>query len=743
MSVVWLWGCTPEPLGSYLKALAVLRLVSEQKDSSTVGWWEHGFFSVDSSLDEEGLIRFFLEEYRPTPILSPWNGGSGFYTGDDASAIDAIMRDDSARFTLYRECIEKILMWLEMPPILAPEAASTRNIQAASSGQAGNYSTAENRKWREEHKTDIIRACRNRLPDCAVEWVDSAVVIQAFDGPSFPPILGSGGNEGRLDYSKTFMANLVAMLLRPEGAVMSGRLLRNSLFGEPTDGFSSTKVGQYDPGRAGGYNQGLGIEQKDFKANPWDFIFAMEGAIVWSSGLSRREAVRALLGRGPQGTGGMAVSPFTVWASPVGYGSSSRNDYREARGEIWTPVWRRRVGYPELRAVMAQGRAEIGRRLVGTGLEFAEAAASLGVDHGISEFVRYSILKRRGESYVALPCGRFPVTDRKESDLVRDLERVLGSHRRQLSRRLGDKEGARSLTDALRAVDDAIYQLTLRGGPERVKDLIAAVGRMERLLATRGESYLKRPISGLSLKWLPFADDGSLEVRIASAIASIGPSGGVGPIRSNLAPVDPGRPWKWAQKEKQTAWRGNSLAARLTEVLRRRTIDARRLLVESNPTYGSIPLHPEDVAAFIEGLVDEELVEDLLFGLSWVRWTDNQGVSEARFKLREQGWATPLRRHIVPRSWAMLKLLFMPTPIRLSNGKEVKIAAEPSVIRLLRAGRTEEACRLGARRLRSCGIDVPDVGPWADGDGTRIAGALLIPVAGNPLASILPQDEGM
>jgi CRISPR-associated protein Csx17 len=32
-------GCTPEPLMSYLKALGILRLVSEQKDNNTRGWW--------------------------------------------------------------------------------------------------------------------------------------------------------------------------------------------------------------------------------------------------------------------------------------------------------------------------------------------------------------------------------------------------------------------------------------------------------------------------------------------------------------------------------------------------------------------------------------------------------------------------------------------------------------------------------------------------------------------------------
>ena len=34
-------GCTPEPLMAYLKALGILRLVREQKDSNARCWWEN------------------------------------------------------------------------------------------------------------------------------------------------------------------------------------------------------------------------------------------------------------------------------------------------------------------------------------------------------------------------------------------------------------------------------------------------------------------------------------------------------------------------------------------------------------------------------------------------------------------------------------------------------------------------------------------------------------------------------
>jgi len=82
-------GCAPTPLAHYLKALGILRLVAEQKDPDATGCWRNEGFVLNSVLDEEALLQFFLEEYRPTPIIAPWNGGSGFYYQESKSkAID-------------------------------------------------------------------------------------------------------------------------------------------------------------------------------------------------------------------------------------------------------------------------------------------------------------------------------------------------------------------------------------------------------------------------------------------------------------------------------------------------------------------------------------------------------------------------------------------------------------------------------------------------------------------------------
>ena len=104
-----------------------------------------------------------------------------------------------------------------------------------------------------------------------------------------------------------------------------------------------------------------------------------------ASGVARRQGAQ---------TNKRSCSPFTVNARAVGYSSSADSDTGTPRAEIWTPLWSRPVSYEELHALLKEGRAEVKGRQASHSIEFAEAVASLGVDRGITEFVRYSLLKK-------------------------------------------------------------------------------------------------------------------------------------------------------------------------------------------------------------------------------------------------------------------------------------------------------------------------------------------------------------
>jgi CRISPR-associated protein Csx17 len=107
MPEILLPGCTPVPMMAYLKALGVLRLLAEQKDSAARGHWRDDQFHLTTALDVAALTHFFLEEYQPTPIVTPWNGGSGFYAGDNTAGREAIRHMTSPRFREYRETIRR------------------------------------------------------------------------------------------------------------------------------------------------------------------------------------------------------------------------------------------------------------------------------------------------------------------------------------------------------------------------------------------------------------------------------------------------------------------------------------------------------------------------------------------------------------------------------------------------------------------------------------------------------------
>src|ERR1017187_644064 len=349
MNTIRLTGCVAEPLGSYLKALGVLRLVSEQADRTTRGWWDGACFCLETELDEAGLVEFFLERYAPTQILSPWNGGSGFYPKDRKVGVDAIATSTEERFSVYREAIRR-----------------AKGIAGVGEDKAGSKAEEDGRR------TKIQLTCRNTLPDACVEWLDAAVGISAEGKRAFAPILGTGGNEGRLDYTNNFMEYVAELLIAPDGKTPVAALLRNALFGASTGGLQQSSVGQYDPGRAGGFNQSQGITSGDFPSNPWNFVLTLEGAVAWAAGLYRRQGV---------GFRSFLCSPFTVKPTPVGYGSASGKDGELARAEIWAPIWDTPIRYVELRALLREGRAAVNGRPAQNGLEFAQAACMRSEEH--------------------------------------------------------------------------------------------------------------------------------------------------------------------------------------------------------------------------------------------------------------------------------------------------------------------------------------------------------------------------
>ncbi len=196
MNEIELRGCRFEPLMDYFKALGVLRVLSGQKDASARGFWRTNHFVLTTELDEKALIGFFLDEYTPTPVFSPWNKGSGFYPrGKETEAVRIIrrLRDfGDLRLRSFGNAIRIIEDAIERVTGKKPEYVDDKTI--------------------ENHKDDLMAYCRNALPDELLEWIDAVYAVGLDDRlkyrPVFAIVLGSGGNDGNLEFSINYLKSI-------------------------------------------------------------------------------------------------------------------------------------------------------------------------------------------------------------------------------------------------------------------------------------------------------------------------------------------------------------------------------------------------------------------------------------------------------------------------------------------------------------------------------------------------------
>jgi len=98
-------GCRSRPLLGYLKALGLLRILAREADPNARARWQRGTFELRSNVHADGLATLLLDDYAPAPVVSPWNGGSGFHPKDRKDAILALERSTEPRFAPYRAAI--------------------------------------------------------------------------------------------------------------------------------------------------------------------------------------------------------------------------------------------------------------------------------------------------------------------------------------------------------------------------------------------------------------------------------------------------------------------------------------------------------------------------------------------------------------------------------------------------------------------------------------------------------------
>ncbi len=689
---ILLGGCTPTPLANYLKALGVLRLLSA-KHPDVRGYWRGDRFVLRTSLEREDIEQFFLNDYAPTPLVGPWGARSGFYEGaSEKTAREALARiasSDKAQLEPFRSMIDAVRTLLERHGIT--EKAS------------------------DEKKTELMRICRSELPDQLLEWLDACYVLSG-DDRRFPPLLGTGGNEGSGSYVSGFAQQVVTCIVERK----CDAALASALFGIVTPSTAEDQTpGHFSPVHGGGLNSSTGFKDDRASINPWDYMLTLEGTLAFAGAAVRRNAYDPI---------GIMSYPFTVQAVSAGAGSLAEGDIRnKPRGELWLPLWAQPSGYAEVRALTAEGRVALGKRPARDALDFVRAIHHLGGYRGIRSFQRFGLLNRKGDAYFATPLSRVEVADEPTSNLIDELDKQQWLDR---FRRFASSDNTANRFLSLRKqLEDRLFDLPgRRPTPAEAQSLLVLLGAIQSALSNsqKGREAVP-PAPRLSEKWVATADDSTPAFRIAKALAGLR---GVGdeplPLRAQWFPVQREKnQWMTADAVEKvrifTEQRGR-LSETLMAFLGRRLWLAKRLQMKDKPLDSPAGVMLDDIDAFLRDDFMDARIAALLPGLCLCEIPQDVEKSAGAGK--------------VPAAFGLLKLALTPDRVLQSLGwlgEQEHLPVPTGMVAQLASGnRSNRAVEMGWRRLRASGLKPEfalDALPELCGiDPLRTAAALLIPL---------------
>ncbi len=661
-------GARADSLLGYLKAIGLLRLVATQLDPFVSARWTDGAIAFEG-LDRRALRDFLMNRYSPSPVLNPWNSGAGF---DAKSAVVA------AGATLNRVALTKSDRWTPYREALAV----ARTVVARTDRCAETAPTDTT-----ERKRKILYQLRSEYADGALEWLDAAVLLGG-DVTKFSPLLGSGGNDGRLDFSINFAQralDVVGDRLDPE----SPGWLADALDGSSRAALlADAAIGQFSPASAGGPNATSGFWAPSL-VNPWDYVLMIEGAIAFAGDIVKRfSTARESI-----------AAPFTFQAVGAGYASASESE--DARGEIWLPQWRGAARYGAVRSLLRGGRVELSHesrgaspnsrvytvRAAGDALSALHAAQTCGVASGVERFSRVVIARRNGLAYGATYVGTIGIASNPAmAALSRDTRRWISLVR---SRELGTAARA-----ALRSYEEALLAYANGPGPARLQAVILALAELDASVAY-GRSDLP-VLNFLRGEIFQYLDDGSLEHKAARALCSHGgPKAHEHRVRFHIASItyDVHRDRMTYDPSAKPFWPADPRAA-LSEIL------IRRLRVASarpdDPITGYDALF-RGTAGF-EALGFARLLSEHVDWHRFKRLIRAYSVIEPAYSFAASEEAAV---HI-PVAFAAMKLLV--DGAEVAPGKRAFAGVE--IVTQLLANKAHEALSQAYQRLRSTGIDV-------------------------------------
>lgn len=658
-------GCTPAPLGNYLKALGVFRLVAEQADPNATGYWKDGYFVLFSRfISNDELIDWFKGCYQPSPLPAPWSVNSGWWPPDNQPPkrgdkrgtpnqnLRRLASSTDKRFATIRICLQETLQAIGgvsgLPDHEGSLSADLKEV----------LKKLENQPKKAKERARLVGILRNRLKSpSALRWLDAVGTLARRNEDALYAfqLLADCGAEGVNSYVGNYYARLCEHLpvaasadqfWSGETGNLSELRLRTALLGEASvkSRQDDAAGGLYSPALVEAPNIGQTfVASPKKRVNPWDFILTMEGLVIWASATTRRSEVL----RKEQPAFPFYCDSAVGGASAVGPLEVSGQSDGKSRGEIWCPIWMKPASFPEIDRLFVEGRVTQGQRTATRATQYALAVSSFGQERGIASFYRVGLLERSGSgdqtTTLAVSLGAIPARRIIGIDLGMELDPFLDQISELVQHHANQP---RRIVSARSRLDQSIFDFATSAhraskvDSKSTLNLLVATADLERELGVtvgkvkykQGQSLQERsvrPIPPLSNGWSA-SDDGTAEYRIARAIASIAPWGereregrsitAVEAVRANLLSVTrKGDTWQWDEISRSAVWaRGADLFDNLAAMLRRRLIDASKGKGEGLPLWGARGATLSDLLALRNGELNEERLGDLVHALALI-----------------------------------------------------------------------------------------------------------------------------
>ncbi len=513
-------GISDRPMGSYLAALGIMRVIERHVDEKAEFYWQGSDFYISTNdVPESELIERLLASYEAMVAFNPWNKSSGIEinkktgTLSYVGSIAQIANSKSRRTQKIRELLPEFWQLIDEYKI-----------------QGANFSYPE-----KAEKLSFMQQCISRITHPAWrKWADATVILMEITDkkgatsikPKYPALLGSGGNVGAVDIAENYYS-AVNVLFDPqtgEPAANATACFAKAIFGTNSGEVTESKEVKalhlfphqdykLDFALAKNYDYAPSGGSSASTVNPAMMLLASEGLVTFSGhaagGGGETDTGKPLLGRE------LAKYSLIVATSGASTDLVSLDERKSFAEEYFLPLWTEPQTYDRLQISLfnspltSEAQFFLPRQ-VSDGTDFIQILQEWAIKNKISgKFARYSMLPRKGQSNFAVMLETVHVgAESQRLDLAADLE----EYRRNL-------RGFAKSDDCPAMVQGSIYHFDRIFG-----QFIQGKCSHSDLLMVLGKLAPVRWPKSLRYNWVAplLAESNYPEFRLALSIASCG-----------------------------------------------------------------------------------------------------------------------------------------------------------------------------------------------------------------------------